>query len=429
VDSALSAATFRGWARQLVTDYSSIARHTTKWVLLGAVSGLLAGLSSYLFLVGLDRVTETRLKNGWLVYLLPLAGLGLGMAYHYFGGRASQGKSLLISEIHEPTDWVPRRMAPMVLVGTWITHLVGGSAGREGTALQLAGGLTDSLARYLPITKKDRQLLLNAALGGGFGAVFGVPLAGAIFAMEVLTVGRLRTKVLIPALSASVVGNAVVHGLGYKHGDRPGVLAEISALTIAKVLCASVVFGLTAATFAGLSKTIRGRLAVWVPWPPLRQTIGATAVLGLALLFGRDYLGLSIPLMDAGLSGADVALWVFALKLVFTAVTFGSGLPGGEVTPLFVIGATLGAALAPILGIEPKLLAAVGFVAVFAAASNTPLACTVMGLEFFGTDIALALIVGCVAATVCSGPRSIYPTQRVHVRKDGHEITETGVIS
>jgi H+/Cl- antiporter ClcA len=383
-----------------------------RWITLGTLSGVLAGLSSFVFLTGLDRVTDVRIHNGWLMYLLPVAGLALGYGYHRFGGRAVEGKSLIIEQVQHPTKWVPRRMAPMVLVGTWVTHLFGGSAGREGTALQMSASLTDGVARYLPINHEDRRLLLQASIAGGFGAVFGVPLAGTVFALEVPTIGRLRTEALVPGLTAAVVGNAVVHRLGYRHTARLQLVASISPLMVARVLVAAVVFGLCAAAFAELSKLIRSSLARFVSWAPLRPAIGGIGVLGLALLFGRDYLGLSLPLMNSSLDGTRTALWVFALKLLFTAITFGSGLPGGEVTPLFVIGATLGSALAPIVGLDPKLLAALGFVAVFAGASKTPLACTVMGLEFFGTSIAVLLMIACVTSFMASGRSSIYRTQK-----------------
>ncbi len=396
----------------LLSRYAIGVRRAAVWVLLGSMSGVLAGLSSYVFLTVLDRVTATRVDHGWLVFLLPVAGFALGLSYHRFGGTASQGKGLIIEQIHEPSDWVPRRMAPMVLVGTWITHLFGGSAGREGTALQLSAGLTDSVARHLPISSADRRVLLQASVAGGFGAVFGVPIAGTVFALEVPTVGRMNTEALVPALCASVVGNEVVHRLGYHHRLLPHLDIMVSAQTMIRVAFAGALFGLTGAAFAGLARVIRNSLEKVVAWPPLRPALGGLAVAGLSVLFGRSYLGLSFPLATSSLGGADIAIWVFALKLLFTAVTFGSGLPGGEVTPLFVIGATLGAALGPTLGVAPGSLAALGFVAVFAGASKTPLACTIMGLELFGTASAVPIALACVFAFVASGRTGIYRTQR-----------------
>lgn len=390
--------------------------------MLGAISGVLAGFASFLFLEGLDRVTRVRLDHGWLLYLLPAAGLAIGAVYHYVGGRSVGGSALLIDEIHQPSEWVPRRMAPLVLVGTWMTHLFGGSAGREGVALQMSGSLSDTAARLLRLRDGDRRMLLVAALGGGFGAVFGVPLAGAVFALEVQAVGRIRYEALVPALTASIVGDMVVGGLGYEHPARVHFDITLDAWLLARVAIAGLLFGLASAAFIGLTDAVKDLGRRFVRWPPLRLVIGGCAVVALALLVGRDYLGLSTPLIDRALAGEHLGLQVFALKIVFTAITLGSGFPGGEVTPLFVTGATLGTALAGPLGLEHSLLAAVGFVAVFAAAANTPLALTIMGVELFGSGAMVPIAVGCVLAYVFSSHRGIFATQRIEAAKGPRPI-------
>jgi H+/Cl- antiporter ClcA len=409
------------WRRAGVEQIELVV-HLVRWIALGAASGVLAGVSSYVFLEGLDRVTEVRTEHGWLLWFLPAAGLAVGAAYHYVGGRATQGNALLIEQIHEPTTWVPRRMAPLVLGGTWITHLFGGSAGREGTALQMSGSLTDLLARTIRLDTEDRRVLLVAALGGGFGAVFGVPLAGAVFALEVQSIGRMRYEALVPALTAGLVGDLVVHGLGHDHPARPQFDVPLDGVLLAKVALAGLAFGLAGAAFAELTHVIKAGVERRVRWQPFRPVVGGLAVVGLAVLFGRDYLGLSLPLIDQSLAGQRVGFAVFALKIVFTAITLGCGFPGGEVTPLFVVGATLGAALATPLHVAVPLLAAVGFVAVFAGAANTPLACTIMGVEIFGAGAVLPFAVGCVVAYVFSSHRGIYATQRIDVAKGPRPI-------
>ena len=190
--------------QQAALDQLLLGVHLVRWVVLGVLCGGLAGVSSFVFLEGLDRITRARTSHDWLLYLLPVAGLLVGLVYHLAGGRAAQGSSLLIEQIHTPTEWVPRRMAPLVLVGTWVTHLFGGSAGREGTALQMSASLTDAGSRLLRLNDEDRRILLIASLGGGFGAVFGVPLAGAVFALEVQSIGRVRYEALVPASTTIV---------------------------------------------------------------------------------------------------------------------------------------------------------------------------------------------------------------------------------
>lgn len=383
--------------------------HLLRFVALGALAGGLAGIASFVFLEALELVTELRIEHGWLVFLLPVAGFAIGAVYHHLGGSSGRGNALLLEQIHDPTEWVPRRLAPLVFAGTVATHLFGGSVGREGTALQMSGSLSDVVARALRLSPQDRRLLLVAALGGGFGSVFGVPLAGTVFALEVQRLGRLRWDALAPALAASFVGDLVVDRLlGHDHAVRPELDLDLDAALLARVAVAGLAFALAATAFVELTHLLKDRTGAWVPYLPLREALGGLAVVGLALLFGRDYLGLSLPLIDEALAGADTTLWVPALKILFTAVSLGCGFPGGEVTPLFVVGATLGAALADPLGVDQVVLAAVGFVAVFGSAAATPIACTVMGVELFGPGALPVVAVGCVVAHLAGRHRTIY---------------------
>ena len=390
--------------------------HTIRWLVLGGFSGLLAGCASYVFLEGLDRVTAFRTDEQWMIYLLPIAGLVIGLSNKWLAGRSTSGNSLLLQEIHSPTRWVPRRMAPLVLLGTWWTHLFGGSAGREGTALQMSGSLSDAFGRLIRLQHRDRSLLLTAALAGGFGSVFGVPFAGVVFALEVPTVGRLRLRALVPTVSASFVGDAMVGWLGHGHVARRSVDLSLSASTLGALIVVGVSCGIASRMFISATSTMRNLGRRYLPSTVLRPVVGGAAVLGLSALFGRDYLGLSLPLLDTALAGASIALTVFALKIVFTAITIGTGFLGGEVTPLFVIGAALGASVGELVGLPVGVAAAIGMVATFGAAANTPLACTVMGLELFGTAAIAPMAIGCLVAWVASGSGTIYETQR-HARR------------
>ena len=389
--------------------------HLLRWIGLGAVVGVIAGVSSAAFLAALSWVTDVRIDHGWLLYLLPVGGLVVGLLYHHLGGRSAGGNSLIIEEIHDPTDWVPRRMAPLILLGTLLTHLFGGSAGREGTAIQMSGSLTDLFSRLVRLGPEDRRLMLIAAIAGGFGAVFGVPLAGCVFALEVQAVGRLRYDALVPALSASLVGDLVVRGLGVEHGLLPELVdPHLTAALAGKVALAGVAFALVGVAFVETTHGVQ-RLFHHISWPPARPMIGGLVVIALTAIVGnRDYLGLSLPLIaKATAGGAGVVAGAFALKLLFTAVTLGSGFVGGEVTPLFVIGATLGASLGRLLDVPVPLMAAIGFVAVFAGAANTPLACTIMGVELFGGAGVVLFAIACVISYVFSPHRGIYVSQPV----------------
>jgi len=417
----------RGLLRVDIAEQGRLLAHLARWIVLGAVVGVLAGLASAGFLASLRWATDARESHPWLLFGLPLAGFAVGLAYHYGGGRAGDGNNLIIDEIHDPQAWVPRRMAPLVFAGTVATHLFGGSAGREGTAIQMSGSLTDGFARVARLAKVDRRLLLIAAIAGGFGSVFGVPLAGCVFALEVQSVGRIRYDAIVPAMTASLVGDLVVRALGLHHIPVP-VLApvDLGPLLVGKVLVAGLLFGLTALVFTELTHGIRHVFATTIRWAPARPLIGGAAVIALTYAVGsRDYLGLSIPLITRSLAGgAGVIAAAFALKLLFTSITLGAGFQGGEVTPLFVIGATLGATLGHLLGVPVPLLAGIGFVAVFAGATNTPLACTIMGVELFGSGPIVLLAVACIASYVVAGERGIYGSQRVDTPKA--TTTESG---
>ncbi len=384
-----------------------------RWTALGVIAGVLAGTASAVFLISLKWVTAAFADHSWLLFALPVAGLLVGLAYHYGGGRSVEGNNLIIGEIHDPQAWVPRRMAPMVLLGTLASHLGGASVGREGTAIQMGGSLTDLASRLLRLKPSDRRMMLIAAIAGGFGSVFGVPLAGAVFALEVQAVGRVRYDALVPALAASVIGDMVVSGFGVHHMATPDLgKVSLTLELILKVALAGIAFGLASVAFTGSVERVKALFEKRVAWAPLRPFIGGACLIAMTLVVGsRMYNGLSLGLIELGLTGSEVPTWGFLIKLVFTAVALGAGFIGGEVTPLFVIGATLGATLAGLLGVPVPLLAALGFVAVFAGAANTPLACTIMGVELFGSGALPYFAIACVFSYVFSSHRGLYRTQ------------------
>ena len=429
---AAAYSTLRSLARFDLEEQAQLIWHLVRSIALGSIVGVLAGLSSAALLQSLYWATDTRDAHPWLLFGLPIAGFVVGLAYHYGGGRSSEGNNVIIDEIHDPKAWVPRRMAPLVFIGTVLTHLFGGSAGREGTALQMSGSLTDWFSRVARMTRVDRRLLLIAALAGGFGAVFGVPLAGCVFALEVQSVGRLRYDAIVPAFTASLVGDLVVRSLGVHHSAVPTIGAvDLTAPLLLKVLVAGLLFGLTSLVFIELTHGIKAVFAALFRWAPARPLVGGFIVIGLTYVVGtRDYLGLSLPLISQSLDvGGTVVAGAFALKLIFTAVTLGSGFLGGEVTPLFVIGATLGATLGHLLNIPGPLLAAIGFVAVFAGATNTPLACTLMGVELFGAGPIIPIAVACIASYIVVGERGIYMSQRIDTAKSMSRHYEPDVVT
>lgn len=379
-----------------------------KWILLLLIVGLAAGTLSALFLTSLTWATDFREAHTWLLYFLPLAGLIIGLAYHYLGEKVLRGNNLVFDTIHNPKDVIPFRMAPLVLIGTVITHLFGGSAGREGTALQMSAAAADQLSKPFKLDADERKILLIAALSSGFAAVFGTPLAGALFGIEVLLLGKFPVKAVLPALLAAYLGAYVTElwGVGHTH-YHVDLVPLLDLKTLSYAALAGAVFGAAAIIFVRLTEQI----TFWskkISYPPLRPMIGGVIVLGLVLLLAtRQYLGLGIPVILTAFDQA-AAPQDFMLKILFTAITLGMGFKGGEVTPLFFIGATCGSALSFLLPLPVGLLGGMGFVAVFAAAAKTPLACILMAGELFGWSASIFVAIACVVAYLVSGKYSIY---------------------
>jgi H+/Cl- antiporter ClcA len=395
--------------------------------LLAIPVAIATGSACALFLWSLDAATDTRVAFPWLLYLLPLAGVLVGYAYYTIGAKAEGGNNLIIEQIHESGHGVPRRMAPMILVSTVITHLFGGSAGREGTAVQMGGSIASALARLFRLGPADVRIMLMTGVAAGFGAVFGTPVAGAVFAIEVLMIGKMRFEGLVPCLVAALIGDFICLAWGAQHihyhvaSLHGGTIWHIDGLLLAKVAVAAVVFGLVSRFFSESLHALSSLFKKLCPYAPLRPAIGGVLVMGLVFALGtRQYLGLGVT---SALPG-DVSIvslfqtsesyhWVWWWKLVFTVVTLGAGFKGGEVTPLFFIGASLGNAVAGVLDAPLGLFAALGFVAVFAGATNTPLACLIMGVELFGPANAIYLAAACYIAFYVSGHTGIYSSQRI----------------
>ncbi len=437
-------------------EHASLARYAFKWLVIATVVSVPIGAAVAVFLWALDGVTHLRWDHPRLLYFLPLAGLALGALYQWLGKSVEGGNNLLMEQIHEPGGGVPARMAPLILIGTVLTHLVGGSAGREGTAVQMGGSLASSFsratARWHRWTHADIRTLLMVGIAGGFGAVFGTPLTGAVFAIEVLAIGRMSYESILPCLIAAIAGDRsctyllhrfnihhTVYDLSVLGGNGTHWNGPFSGMLMAKIAVAAVAFGLASVVFAesvhGLSRLFKHLIR----WPMLRPVAGGCLIILLAHLVGSDYLGLGVmanpnhPAQVSILSsfhpgGATAFSW--AWKILFTAVTLGSGFKGGEVTPLFFIGAALGNAMAHLLGAPVELFAALGFVAVFAGATNTPLACTIMGIELFGGGAGellrggfiVYLAVACFGAYLFSGRSGIYLSQRIGSPKGAGDV-------
>jgi len=418
------------------SQHFAILKNALRWTVIIIPIAVVIGSAVALFLWLLSWAIHFRFAHNWLLFLLPLAGIAIFFIYKFFGGPAEKGNNLIIDEIHNPGGGVPKRMAPLVLITTIITHLFGGSAGREGTAVQMGGSLAQMIGKWLKLNEADTQIVLTAGIAAGFGAVFGTPLTGAVFAMEVLTIGRVQYNALLPCLIGGVAGDITVAAWGVHHTpyhiDIIPVIphwfsgyVSTDLLMIFKTIVASIAFGLVSYLFAKMVHGIKSFFTQYIKTPWLIPFIGGLIIIVLTFVNGKpDYLSLGVDAEHVGAvtipsafhaGGADTWSWLW--KTIYTTVTLGTGFKGGEVTPLFYIGATLGNTLSGLLDAPVSLFAALGFIAVFAGATNTPLACTFMGIELFGGEHALLFAVACFTAYLFSGHTGIYGSQRIGVTK------------
>jgi len=386
------------------------------------VIGVVTGSLSAMFLFGLDMVTKAHHEAPWLLWFLPVAGVAMVHVYQRFGGMARDGSHLLVEEMQQWRSRVSRRMALFIVVSTWLTHLFGGSAGREGTALQIGASVSTWVWRFFSVSQSTARTLMMAGMAAGFGAVFGTPWAGAVFVLELPIRGRWEWRLLLPCVITAWVGHMTCMAWGVQHNDfrvlvPPGTsLASITPWWIISLFVAACLFGFCGRLFVSLSEAASRCWTRWVRQPLWRPVIGGGFLILLVEVFGlSDYLGLGVDAAREGgvslLSSFEwggAAWWSWWAKMVLTIITLSCGFRGGEVTPLFFIGAALGNAVACMMGQSVALYAGWGMVAVFAAASNAPLACVLLGCELFGISHMPELAIVCLIAFAVSGRGGIY---------------------
>ncbi len=388
-------------------------RDTLVLTLIALPLGLAIGAMDALFGRVLLSVTAFRMAHVYsLLPFLGLVGVGIVWCYQKVGGTSGKGMTLLFEVGHGDTQDIPLRLIPLVMVSTWLTHLFGGSAGREGVAVQIGGTLAHSIGKRLPIPNAGKQLLLTG-MAAGFAGLFRTPIAATFFALEVLTAGVLEYSALLPALVASFSASACSGLLGLeKFTVALTDQVAFSAPLVGKLLLFGLVFGMAGGLFAFVLHKLKALFAQYLPNPLLRIFLFGVLVSGFSLLCweGR-YSGLGTNLIAMSFD-SGIFSWDFALKWIFTVVTLAAGFQGGEVTPLFSIGASLGVLLGTLCGLPTAFVAALGYAAVFGSASNTLLAPMLIGGEVFGFAYLPYFFVVCAVAYLCNGGSCIYPLQK-----------------
>ena len=396
-----------------LNKFNSTIVSGVKWLAIYLIVGGIVGSATAFFLQSLDYVTLLRTNHIWVVYFLPMAGLLIGLLYYYYGDAANKGNNLLIEthqslENGETPKPIPFKMAPMVFISTLLTHIAGGSAGREGTAVQMGGAIADQFTAIFKINAADRKTILIIGISSGFAAVFGTPLAGAIFAVEILSIKKIKINQVFASFFVANIAHYSCLAWQVKHTaySIPNISA-ISLTTLAWAIFAGIIFGLTAFAFTSTGKLFEN-IFNKIKFAPLRPFIGGIIIALFIVVFNSTkYIGLGIPtIQDAFINNAGQ--FDFAIKLILTSFTLSAGFKGGEVTPLFFIGATLGNLLIWFIPLPMALLAGMGFVAVFSGATNCVFASIALGLELFGMKAGIYVGLASVAAYFTSGPNGIY---------------------
>ena len=389
-----------------------------KWVFISSIVGTLTGVAATLFLRSLEFATDLRINNPWLLFLLPIGGAFVSFLYSKYGKNSSKGNNLVIDKINERVDNIPLRMAPLVFLGTFITHLFGGSAGREGTGVQIGASISEGVGRLFKLDKIDTNIIIMCGISSGFGSVFGTPLAGTVFGLEVAALGAMNYSGLIPCFTAAFVGNWVTEILGIHHSHyNISGIPDITYTVVLKVIIASILFGLISKLFSELTHKLKEIFSCCFENTAIKSAVGGVIIIVLTYIVGtRDYLGLSIPLITDSFTG-QVSPFAFLNKIIFTALTLGTGFQGGEVTPLFVIGSTFGNTLSGILHISPSFLACLGLIGVFAGATNSPITSFILGIEMFGSQGCEYMFMTCAISYLFSGHSGIYISQKIGTSK------------
>ena len=382
-----------------------------KWLAVGGFIGGIGGVIGSLFHIGVNYATQTRGQHPWILYLLPALGLIIAGLYRV---TKVEGKdtNAVIESVHFGKN-VPVLLVPVIFIATVLTHLGGGSAGREGAALQIGGGIGHTTGRLLRLGEKDLPLATLCGMSAVFSALFGTPLTATIFAMEVISVGVFYYAGLLPCLTAALMGYLVSLFMGVPPTRFTVANPGLDAWTMVLVILLAIGCAVASILFCrGLQET--GRLAAkLLPSPFVRAFVGGVLVIGLTLLVGNgDYNGAGMEVVERAMSG-QVRSWAWLLKLLFTAVTIGFGFKGGEVVPSFFVGACFGCVLGGFLGLPAGFGAAIGLVAVFCGAVNCPIASVFLSIELFGTGDLLYFAMACAISYLLSGYCGLYSSQTI----------------
>lgn len=384
-----------------------------RWGIFSTFVGLFVGAFSTLFAFCLRQVTEFRTANPWLILLLPLAGIVIVFLYRVFRYKNDKGTNMVLSSIHAEAK-VPFRMAPLIFISTIITHLFGGSAGREGAALQLGGSIGQLLGKLFRFDEKDQRIVVMCGMSAAFSAIFGTPVAASIFSMEVVSVGVMYYAALVPCVFSSLVASKFAKHMGIgpdvfhiKHMPPFQLVPGLKIIGLA--ICCAVLSVLFCMALHSLGDFYRKYLKN----PYIRIVVSSLVIILLTMLLQTDdYMGAGVNIIEQAIGG-EVKPFAFALKIIFTALTLEAGFKGGEIVPSFCVGAAFGCLFGQLLGISPSLCAAVGMISVFCGVTNCPITSMLISFELFGYHAVPFFLLGISVSYLLSGYYGLYHDQTI----------------
>lgn len=414
--------------KRRVLESSVLFISIVKWVFLASAVGAIVGLSTSVFLKLLDLAISFSSGFRYYFLLLPLAMFLSSFIVKYLAPEAEgHGTEKVIEAVHKRFGKINPLVVPVKLFATIITIALGGSAGKEGPCAQIGAGLSSTLSDLLRFDNRDRKKLVICGISAGFATVFGTPIAGAIFGVEVLVVGGLLYDVLLPSFVAGIVGYQVSSSLGITYFHEPlKFIPLFSSFFFIKVCLSGLFFGFCSFLFIELLKYVEGISERIKIWKPLKGVTGGVVLVMLSFALSTKYLGLGLETIQEALEGGKIFFLAFFFKMIFTAITLSFGGSGGIVTPIFFIGATAGNLFGRISGLDLSLFSAIGMVSLLAGAANTPISASIMAVEIFGPALGPYAAVACVISFLMTGHRSVYPSQVLAIRKSSSIDVERG---
>lgn len=390
---------------------------TAKWVIFGALTGAIVSLISSAFYFTLSFVTTFREQNNWIIYLLPIGGLFIVALYKILHNEKDGGTNIVISAIHSDNR-IPLRMTPSIFISTAVTHLFGGSAGREGAALQIGGSIGNALGTLFKFDEKDKHVVIMCGMSAAFSTLFGTPMAAAIFPMEVVSVGVMYYMALVPCVVSSLTAHGVATLLGVA-GEAFHVtgIPELSLIPALQVMLVAFICAFLSIAFCSVLHTIEALFKKFLKNPYLRIFVGGCAIVLLTIIIGNnDYNGAGMHTIEHAVEG-HVLPEAFLLKIIFTAITIGAGYKGGEIVPTLFVGATFGCLLGQFIGLSPSLCAAIGMVSLFCGVTNSPISTLLISFELFGFEGMPYYLLAVAFSYMLSGYSGLYHSQKIMYSK------------